>query len=209
MKTSGGQAGNGAVVGDGEVGTSVPAGIRDSTPAGGPEDAGTDGPQVAGASPAGSFGSRERGESSGGVGLKVGIVGCRPPADKELLVENIDLFRAICNDAYAFASNLPAGSVIVSGGAKGVDHAAALAAKRYGYELVEHLPDYEKHGPVRAPLARNLLIVAEADEVHAWPAPWSRGTWHSVNAAKRAGKPVTVHRVALQRQSSERVGSDE
>lgn len=133
--------------------------------------------------------------------MKVAIVGCRPPANKTALVENIALFRAICNDAYAFAISLPEGTTIVSGGAKGVDHAAALAAKRYGFGLIEHLPDYDRHGAVRAPLVRNLLIIEDADEVHAWPAPWSRGTWHTVNNARRAGKKVVVHDLATRSES--------
>lgn len=42
----------------------------DTTPARGPEEAGSNAPQVAGSTPAGSSGSRERGESSEGVGLR-------------------------------------------------------------------------------------------------------------------------------------------
>ena len=137
--------------------------------------------------------------------MKIGIVGCRPPANRTVLVDNIDLYRAICQAAYAFAVNLPAGTTIVSGGAQGVDHAAALAAKRYPDRLclVEHLPDYEKYSRTKAPLARNLLIVRDADEIHAWPAPWSRGTWHTINAAKRAGKTVVVHDVTPEPSSEE------
>ncbi len=71
--------------------------------------------------------------------------------------------------------------------------------KRYPgrLQIVEHLPDYDKYGPVRAPLARNLLIVDYCDELHAWPAPWSRGTWHSVNEARKAEKPTHIHDLAL------------
>lgn len=127
--------------------------------------------------------------------MKVAVVGCRPPK-RALIGQHIDLYRAICNDAYDFVRRLPKGTTIVSGGAQGVDHAAKIAVERTeGLKLVEHLPEYERFGPTKAPLARNLLIVRDADEIHAWPAPWSHGTWHTINAAKRAGKPVHVHEV--------------
>jgi len=128
--------------------------------------------------------------------MRIAIVGCRGPRAIKI-GETIDHYRRICDDAYAFACALPEGTIIVSGGAEGVDQCARLAAKRYPgrLQIEEHLPDYEKYAPARAPLARNLIIVERSDEIHAWPAPWSRGTWHTINEGRKAGKPVTVHEV--------------
>lgn len=97
-------------------------------------------------------------------------------------------------DVEAFVVSLPLGVIVISGGARGVDSRAVKTAKAIGREVVEYLPDYEAHGS-RAPLVRNGFIVAEANEIHAWPAPWSRGTWDTVRKAKASGKPVTIHRV--------------
>lgn len=127
--------------------------------------------------------------------MKIAIVGCRPPHASDG-PDASALFSRIWRDAFAFVSALPSGTVIVSGGAQGIDAAARIAAKRVAHALIEHLPDYDRHGAKQAPLARNLLIVRDADEIHAWPAPWSRGTWHAINAARRAGKKVEIHDLA-------------
>ncbi len=45
----------------------------------------------------------------------------------------------------------------------------------------------------QAPLARNTLIVNQADEIHLWPAPWSRGTFDTLRKAIKSGKPHVLH----------------
>ena len=80
-------------------------------------------------------------------------------------------------------------TTIVSGGAAGVDTLAAEYAKELGLEFVEFLPEYEKYGR-SAPLIRNRQIVENCDEVFAFWDGQSRGTIHTVNYAKKLGKPV-------------------
>lgn len=82
-------------------------------------------------------------------------------------------------------------STIVSGGAAGVDTLAAEYAKEFGLELVEFLPEYEKYGR-SAPLIRNKKIVDACDEVFAFWDGQSRGTMHTVNYARKLGKPVHI-----------------
>jgi predicted Rossmann fold nucleotide-binding protein DprA/Smf involved in DNA uptake len=123
--------------------------------------------------------------------MRIAIVGCRPAEHGST---GWDTWVSIAADVEAFVPSLPAGTVVVSGGARGVDSRAIRLARTLGYSVVEHLPDYDAHGG-KAPLVRNTLIVADADEVHAWPAPWSRGTWDTIRKARAAGKPVTVHEV--------------
>jgi len=92
-----------------------------------------------------------------------------------------------------FVGSLATTTVVISGGATGPDSIAAKHARGRGLEVVEHLPDYEKHGK-RAPLVRNTLIVDDCDRLVAFWDGVSRGTLDSINKAKRAGKPVEVHR---------------
>lgn len=87
---------------------------------------------------------------------------------------------------------LPKGTdCIVSGGAVGVDSSAAEFAKKAGLCLKVFLPDYEQWGR-RAPLMRNLDIVAEADIVLAFWNGRSKGTEFVINQCRKQGKPIKV-----------------
>lgn len=124
---------------------------------------------------------------------RYGIIGCRPPrmdsATYELDIETYGVIRAAVVE-YVMA--LPDDCVVVSGGAIGVDSVAVAAARSRGLEVVEHLPDYERHGGKMAPLVRNILIVDDSDEIIAFPAPWSTGTWHAIGVARDKGKTLCV-----------------
>ena len=80
---------------------------------------------------------------------------------------------------------------IVSGGAKGVDTAAAKFAKENGIVLTEFLPDYKLYGR-GAPLKRNEEIAEYADEALAFWDGASRGTAYSIELFKKLSKKVTV-----------------
>ena len=73
------------------------------------------------------------------------------------------------------------GDVIVSGGARGVESIAASWARRQGFAVIEHKPDYRRYGKA-APHVRNSQIVADADRVVAFWDGKSRGT-------KSTGRP--------------------
>ncbi len=81
---------------------------------------------------------------------------------------------------------------IVSGGARGTDTLAVQYARSNGLMLIEYLPDYEKYSGSKAPLERNTLIVDKADYLIAFPTEDSRGTWNSVQKARKKGIPVTI-----------------
>lgn len=135
---------------------------------------------------------------------RVAIVGCRPPTRGApgAYRANLALYEAIVTDVRRFVQDLCCTSVIVSGGAEGVD-SVAVEANGWRCEVVEHLPVYPHRERGRcgcpacraAPLARNTLIVADCDELHAWPASWSRGTHDTIRKARPAGKPTHVHEV--------------
>ena len=87
---------------------------------------------------------------------------------------------------------LPEGvTEIVSGGARGIDSAAAEYARAHGIKLVEFLPDYAKYGR-GAPLKRNHLIAGYADECLAFWDGTSRGTEYTIRLFKEANKPVHI-----------------
>ena len=81
---------------------------------------------------------------------------------------------------------------IVSGGARGID----LCAKRYAEEhhipYLEILPDYARYGK-KAPLIRNLDIIAAADLVLAFWDGHSHGTAHVIRQCKQRNIPICVY----------------
>lgn len=85
----------------------------------------------------------------------------------------------------------PADTVVVSGGAKGVDSAAADAARQSGIRVVEYLPDWEQYGR-SAGFRRNRTIVKNSDLVVAFWNGKSRGTASTISIAKEMGKPFEV-----------------
>ena len=80
---------------------------------------------------------------------------------------------------------------IVSGGAVGVDSAAAKFAKEQGLKLTEFLPQYEKYGR-GAPIIRNREIVDYAEKVVAFWDGRSRGTLSVIEYAQKTGKPCEI-----------------
>jgi predicted Rossmann fold nucleotide-binding protein DprA/Smf involved in DNA uptake len=122
------------------------------------------------------------------------IVGGRPPkapASKD----DIAHFERVLQHVREYVNTLPDDAVVISGGAIGVDAAAAAAARARGLEVVEHLPDYKMYTGRMAPLVRNRLIVEDCDVLVAFPAPWSTGTWHAVRLASDAKKEVSVRKI--------------
>lgn len=84
-------------------------------------------------------------------------------------------------------------SLLIHGGAVGADRMAAAWAAAQGIPQEVILPDYGAHGAKAAPLIRNLALVEKADWVLAIYAPGrdrQGGTFYTVQAAYRAGKPV-------------------
>ena len=88
-------------------------------------------------------------------------------------------------------NTLPLDTVIVSGGAKGVDTWAVDAARTRGMEAVIFPADWDTHGK-SAGFRRNVDIVKHADRVVAFHANGSKGTQHTIGLAKAAGKLETV-----------------
>jgi len=90
-----------------------------------------------------------------------------------------------------YVAALPAGTTVVSGGARGVDRTAAEAARLHGLKVLEFPADWLRHGKA-AGYMRNRLIVANADRVVAFQYNASRGTQHTINLARDAGLDVEI-----------------
>lgn len=93
----------------------------------------------------------------------------------------------------------PKEHVIVSGGARGVDRAAAEKGRLLGFEVIEHRPQHEPDAPyfkvVQALFARNTLIARDSDELHAFIrfGIRSNGTFDTILKAAKMGKDVHIH----------------
>lgn len=113
--------------------------------------------------------------------MKIAIVGTRNPGISYQEWENLLLSKINVSDV----------SLIVSGGAKGIDTYAKLFAGRHHIPLMEFLPDYSRYGRY-ATLRRNTQIVQEASMVIAFPSPDSKGTQHSIREAERLRKRLII-----------------
>ncbi len=108
--------------------------------------------------------------------MKVAVVGSRT-----LVVSNLGVYLP------------PETTEIVSGGARGVDSAAAAYARTMGLRLTEFRPDYAAYGHA-APLLRNLQIIDYSDLVLAFWDGRSRGTAFVIERCRKLNKPLRVFR---------------
>lgn len=108
--------------------------------------------------------------------MKIAIVGSRD-------YPRLDLVNA-------YVKTLPAGTVVVSGGARGVDQAAETAARQCGLEVISFKADWNRWGKA-AGIMRNGDIVRAAEQVVAF---WvgSKGTLDTINKALAAKKSVII-----------------
>ena len=83
-------------------------------------------------------------------------------------------------------------TIIITGGARGVDTVAAAYADRRGIPKQIILPDYTLGKG--APLIRNKQIVKDADIVIAFWDGQSRGTLHAIKHASVYNKPIIVYK---------------
>lgn len=89
---------------------------------------------------------------------------------------------------------IPGGvTVLLSGGAKGVDASAREYAESHGLELRECLPEYTLYGRA-APCKRNRTIVEQVDLVLAFWDGRSKGTRNVIQLCEKLGVPVRVYR---------------
>ncbi len=81
---------------------------------------------------------------------------------------------------------------LVSGGARGIDSAAAIFSREAGIPLIEIKPNYERYGR-GAPIIRNREIVSMADLVIIIWDGVSRGSKNVIEECTRQGKDFTQY----------------
>ena len=82
-------------------------------------------------------------------------------------------------------------TLIISGGANGIDMEAEKYADRKRLSKIILRPEYSKFGKA-APLKRNETMVEMCDSVLAIWDGQSKGTLYTINYAKKSGKPVKI-----------------
>lgn len=91
----------------------------------------------------------------------------------------------------AFVETLPVGTVVIHGGAEGVDKAADAAARLCGLSVEVVRPEWNKHGRAAGPI-RNRAMVESCDYLVAFWDGLSKGTKSAIDAAKRLDKEFDV-----------------
>jgi predicted Rossmann fold nucleotide-binding protein DprA/Smf involved in DNA uptake len=113
--------------------------------------------------------------------MRVGVVGSR--------------VRDCESEVRALVRSFPAGTVVVSGGARGVDQWAADEARRCGLEVQELLPEGVGTGyyqACRGYTARNRLIAETVEILYVFVklGPKKGGTSQTMAFARKRGIPV-------------------
>ena len=115
--------------------------------------------------------------------MRVAVIGSRKFPDLDLVS--------------AFVKDLPPGTMVVSGGAPGVDAAAEFAARLAHLPTLTFRADWDRFGK-SAGMRRNADIIANADKVAAFWDGESKGTLNAINLAKSNRKPLVIVYPGLQ-----------
>lgn len=110
--------------------------------------------------------------------MKLAIVGSRSITDKSIVYYTLSQIYDI--------------SLIISGGARGVDSIAEEYAKSVGIPVKIYYAEWDKYGR-GAGMIRNSLILKECDKLIAFWDGKSVGTENSIRRAIKSGKLLSVH----------------
>ena len=109
--------------------------------------------------------------------VKVGIVGSRGFSDLERVKD--------------YVKSLDKDTIIVSGGAKGVDETAEIMGEELGMKVVSFKPDWKKYGR-GAGIVRNKEICKYSDMICAFWDGKSKGTKNTIETSKKMNMIVQV-----------------
>ena len=111
--------------------------------------------------------------------MRVAIVGSR---------EYLDL-ASVKN----YVASLPPDTVVITGGARGVDTIAEQTARTCGLDVVVHPANWTLHGKAAGQI-RNQIVVDDCDRLVAFWDGTSPGTKGAISLASKAGKLDKVFR---------------
>ena len=109
--------------------------------------------------------------------MRIGIVGSRNFGDLEKVKE--------------YVKSLDKDTIIVSGGAKGVDETAEKMGEELGMKVVLFKPDWKKYGR-GAGIVRNKEICEYSDMICAFWDGKSKGTLNTIDTAKKMNMIIQV-----------------
>ena len=113
--------------------------------------------------------------------MKLAIVGSRHYRNYKKFSKRVDKF--IVENGYP--------TLIISGGARGVDHMAEQYAEEHKIPIQIFPADWEQFGRAAGPI-RNTDIVNACTHVLAFLASGSKGTASTISIAKAVHKPRTI-----------------
>lgn len=105
--------------------------------------------------------------------MRVIVCGSREWSDREAIADRL--------------FDLPPGSTIVHGNAKGADRIAAQEGQKLGHLIEAHPADWERHGKSAGPIRNEHMASLGADLCLAFWDGRSRGTADMVDRAERHG----------------------
>lgn len=111
--------------------------------------------------------------------MRVAIVGSRD-------YPNLDEVRE-------YVMSLPDDTIVITGGARGVDQTAELAARARGLTVVVHEAEWQKYGKAAGPM-RNKVVVEDCDRLVAFWDEVTPGTKNAISQASKSGKLDKVFR---------------
>lgn len=89
-------------------------------------------------------------------------------------------------------AELPEGSVVIQGGARGADIMARHAAVLAGLHWAEVPAQWHQHGKRAGVIRNRVMLDLKPELVIAFQCNGSRGTQHTIDEARRRGIPVEV-----------------
>lgn len=110
--------------------------------------------------------------------MTVVVTGSRDWKDRRVIVQRL--------------LQLPDGTTIVEGGARGADTIARYAARALGFEVFTVDADWSAHGKAAGPMRNRRMLNRKPDLVLAFWRNKSKGTADCISEAERRGIPVEV-----------------
>lgn len=122
--------------------------------------------------------------------MKIGIVGYRYFNDytlfKQCIIEYLKELEIDIEDEEL---------TIISGGASGTDSLAKKFSIDNNIDFTEYPAEWHKYGSPQAAYIRNQKIVDDSELIIAFLHPQSRGTYDTINRAKKANIPVKIFKI--------------